>query len=92
MFQRGIKFSTENSLPDRVQRSQLFCGFRIMSKQRRWSIVFNYESENASLILLAIAVHELVFIPILGIRKLNKTASCPRLPGRSHKTEGQNSD
>lgn len=72
MFQQAIKFSTENSLPDRVQPSQLFCGFRVMSRQSRWSIAFKYEFENALLIPLEIIVHELVFIPILGIRKLNK--------------------
>lgn len=72
MFQQAIKFSTENSLPDWVQPSQLFCGFGIMSRQSRWGIAFNYEFEKALLIPLEIVVHELVFIPISGVRKWNK--------------------
>jgi len=35
-------------------------------------MVFNYESENALLISLAVAVSKLVFLPILGVRKCNK--------------------
>lgn len=57
-----------------------------MSRQSRWSIAFNCELENAFLISLAIFVHELVFIPFLGIRKLNKT---PQLSKTAQK-ESQN--
>lgn len=55
-------------------------------------MAFNYEFENALLIPVAVAVHELVFIPVLGVRKQNKTPACLRLHRKSHKIEGQNFD
>lgn len=54
-----------------------------MSRQSRWSIAFNYEFENALLIPLAIVVHEVVFIPLLGIRKLNKTPQLSKIAKES---------
>ena len=41
-------------------------------------MAFNYEFENALLIPLVVAVHELVFIPILGVRKWNETPHLSR--------------
>lgn len=50
-------------------------------------MAFNYEFENA-LIILAVTVHELVFIPILGLRKWNKIPQMSKTAQKESQNQG----